>query len=648
MARFAHDARDARDTTRSFSARDDSPDARALRWLAWGSVAALVLVLLPLVLISLYNHSYADDWHYGVWAHLMLEDTGGNVLAAIAEAIRQVGVTWVDWQGTYTAILLMGLEPGVFGEGAYVVAAWIILGTLVASTFYFARVLIVDYLHADRVTWVCVSCVVLILQLLFQPSPVEGIFWYNSAIYYTFFHSLSLVFFGQLLRTLNPTLPPRADLRRRTVVSTVLAVLLAGGNFVSLLVALELLGGVLVWMSVRHDERRGLVIPPFVGLAAGAVVSFVAPGNAERQATQFPEDKLGVFQTIWGSSVASFRFLSSWTTGMVLLGMLFLLPLVLRAVRSPRVPRQIRFLNPSAVTVASLALFASSFTPTFYSMGYEGPGRVQNCRYDMFIVLLVVNMVFWAGWAVRQYGIMRREDGDDRATIPSTASPVAPADAAAYASHAPEGVPVIATGRSFSAGGPEASARASVRAERMERRHARERTTDRTFGMLVACSLVALVFAVSLISMDVDETAREEVTSLSAAHSLVTGQAAAYDAQVKARLEYLGSSKDASVRVPFYTDVPKVLLMGDIRDNMNTYINYRLSQWFRKDSIVGYSGSQMEAVTTDANPIATTGAASSGAATDATSDGTAPDAVTETGSADGGAGASADAAQSQS
>ena len=182
----------------------------------------------------------------------------------------------------------------------------------------------------------------------------------------------------------------------------------------------------------------------------------------------------------------------------------------------------------------------------------------------------------------------------------------------------------------------------------MERRHARERTTDRTFGMLVACSLVALVFAVSLISMDVDETAREEVTSLSAAHSLVTGQAAAYDAQVKARLEYLGSSKDSSVRVPFYTDVPKVLLMGDIRDNMNTYINYRLSQWFRKDSIVGYSGSQMEAVTTDANPIATTGAASSGAATDATFDAAAPDAVTETGSSDGDAGASADAAQSQS
>ena len=72
MARFAHGTRDARDTTLSFAARDDSPDARALRWLAWGSVAALVLVLLPLVLISLYNHSYADDWHYGVWAHLVL------------------------------------------------------------------------------------------------------------------------------------------------------------------------------------------------------------------------------------------------------------------------------------------------------------------------------------------------------------------------------------------------------------------------------------------------------------------------------------------------------------------------------------------------------------------------------------------------
>ncbi|MDD3486173.1 MAG: hypothetical protein PHI26_06040, partial [Atopobiaceae bacterium] len=48
---------------------------RRRRWepmtmVAVGSVAALVVTLVPLLVISAYNHSYADDWHYGVWAHL--------------------------------------------------------------------------------------------------------------------------------------------------------------------------------------------------------------------------------------------------------------------------------------------------------------------------------------------------------------------------------------------------------------------------------------------------------------------------------------------------------------------------------------------------------------------------------------------------
>ena len=71
-----------------------------------GSIGMLCIVLLPLLVISLFNHSYADDWHYGVWAHLALQQSGGNVGAALAEALRQVVVAWFDWQGTYSAIFL--------------------------------------------------------------------------------------------------------------------------------------------------------------------------------------------------------------------------------------------------------------------------------------------------------------------------------------------------------------------------------------------------------------------------------------------------------------------------------------------------------------------------------------------------------------
>ena len=63
------------------------------------------------------------------------------------------------------------------------------------------------------------------------------------------------------------------------------------------------------------------------------------------------------------------------------------------------------------------------------------------------------------------------------------------------------------------------------------------------------------------------------------------------------------SSSESSLKVPFYTNVPHVLLMGDIRDNMDNYINYRLCQWYGKKSIVAYhapSGTMASDVVADA------------------------------------------------
>ena len=112
-----------------------------------------------------------------------------------------------------------------------------------------------------------------------------------------------------------------------------------------------------------------------------------------------------------------------------------------------------------------------------------------------------------------------------------------------------------------------------------------------------ACGLAVLVAACVVGSMAADQNLGEELSSVSAARSLVSGQAAAYDAQVWSRLETIESSTESSLRVPFYTNVPHVLLMGDIRDNMDNYINYRLCQWYGKESIVGYHAPTTAAAT---------------------------------------------------
>lgn len=518
--------------------------ARRHRWepmtmVAVGSVVALVVTLVPLLVISAYNHSYADDWHYGVWAHLSLQETGGNILVAIGVAAQQVGKAWMEWQGTYSAIFLMALEPSVFGEQWYVLAAPIVIGCLVAGTFYFARVLLVDYLHAPRSVWVSVSCAILVVTLLLQPSPVEGLYWFNSAVYYTVYHAALLALVGVLLKVVHPA--RRGRCRGLDVWACVLAVFIAGGNFVDALVALEFGVALLAWLLHTRSRRSVDVFPAFAGLVLGVTVSMVAPGNSVRQQTQFPDAGAGVVDTIVKSFWAAFTYLSEWTQALVVLAALFVLPLAVRAV-SGRAASGLRYPLPGLVSVASLAVLGTSFTPTFWSMGTVGPGRVQNARFDLFVILVMVNLFWWCGWVVRH----RRElvEGPAMVVCPP---PTPRADACVL------------------------SARNAAR----------------------ACGLVALVFVLVVCALSTDEKSGETLTSVSAARSLMSGQAVEYDRQVTARLDQLQTASeaedaaDAEVDVTFYTDAPKVLFMGDVRDNMGNYINYRLAQWYGLKSVIG-------------------------------------------------------------
>ena len=92
-------------------------------------------------------------------------------------------------------------------------------------------------------------------------------------------------------------------------------------------------------------------------------------------------------------------------------------------------------------------------------------------------------------------------------------------------------------------------------------------------------------------ALAIDERHRDDLVSISAASSLISGEAQEYDDQVWARITTLTESPSADIQVPFYTVGPKVLFMGDIRDNMDNYINFRLAQWYGRDSVIGYTPS---------------------------------------------------------
>lgn len=501
--------------------------------LAVALAVLLALALIPMLAISRYDHSYADDWHYGVDAHAALE-AGEGIPGAVAAAVTEAADTYSSWQGTYSAIVLMALQPGVFGEELYGLGAVGIIAALVLATGYAASVVVRDVCGAGRAEWLCVTCAALLLQTQLLPSPVEGFWWYNSAIYYTFYHALLLVGAGLSVRLLRGRTHRGAltgpGMAARCAALVLLAFVIGGGNYVTGLVAVVALAGAVVAALTRGRRSAWLLVPALMVLAVGFACSMAAPGNAARQLSQFPGDNLGVLLTLVRSALAGFEYTLLWTNGFMALALVLLLPVFARIARRSRCS----FALPGIPAVALALLFMASFAPTFFSMGTVGPGRVQNIRYDFFVAAVLLCAGWLTGWVVRR--LERRE-----------------------ACRAQDGATAAA---------------------------ARPFPRRRALAAYLGCCM--LVLAMTVASLAVDGRRRDDLVSISAASSLISGEAREYDEQVRARLAYLEGSEESSVDVAYYTAAPKVLFMGDIRDNMDNYINYRLAQWYGKESIIGY------------------------------------------------------------
>ena len=98
----------------------------------------LGLTLLPVAALSVYNHPCSDDYSYGLYVAQAVR-SGGSLWEVLAAAAKETAETYLDWQGTSSAVFLMALQPAAFGEGFYALTPWLMAGSLVFSTFFFSN-----------------------------------------------------------------------------------------------------------------------------------------------------------------------------------------------------------------------------------------------------------------------------------------------------------------------------------------------------------------------------------------------------------------------------------------------------------------------------------------------------------------------------
>lgn len=359
------------------------------------SVLAFVFVtMLPIVVLGFYNHPTGDDYYYGAESHRALEETG-SVTAALVEAVRGVGYDYQTWQGTYSAMLLMRLSPTVFSEAAYHWVTAVILGLLVSGIFYLMKVLICDLLGEERHIWLITAGVLSVLAVQTVPTPAESLFWYNGSMYYTGYFAVTLFFWGLLLRLLQSLgtageLPPDSpaghtlgSLWKRTgsvAVLVLLAVFLAGGNYISLLPSMIVLVLMTGWYACKKEGRRAWMLGIVtIAMLGGFAVNAMAPGNAVRQSGMW---QIAPWKAVLKALVQGVRYMDAWMGRWWLMAAIVLTPFFWGMYR--RICFAFRY--PLVVVGLIYGIFCSMACPVFYTMNSTGPARVVAICYYGFIL----------------------------------------------------------------------------------------------------------------------------------------------------------------------------------------------------------------------------------------------------------------------
>lgn len=359
-----------------------------------GIMAALVVIgfilsLIPLLQLARYNHACADDYSYGIMAHQAWLETGslGQTIAAAAEKVAE---RYQNWQGTFSSVFLMALQPAVFGEGLYRFTTYIMLFMLTISNAAFLKTLMRDFLKTSRSCFVIVCFGMLFVSVQTMLAPVEGLYWYNGSVHYVFMYSSLLLMLASLLKYL------KGGRRRYIVPACLFAVIVGGGNFVTALTAILtvcIVGGFqFVYKQKKFAVTGGVLACSIISLA----VSALAPGNAARQ-EMF--DKPSILMAILYSFRDAVEFMIAQTDPLYLLFLIFIVPLIWKWLKQA----DISFKLPLLMPVVSFCLISAMFFPTEYSVGLAYLGRTGNVILFMIQLLGVLNEIYLLGWLAEKH-----------------------------------------------------------------------------------------------------------------------------------------------------------------------------------------------------------------------------------------------------
>ena len=370
----------------------------------WAVIILIILSIIPMLMLSFYDHPSADDYSYARLTGEAWRSTR-NLFAVAGAAVETSIHGWFSWQGPFTSAFFMALQPALFGEQYYRITGILFIGLLTACNLFFFYFFLHKRLKCDRLPAIAIGMTASFLMLHYMPLASEVIYWFCGAVHYTLFFAATEIFLCLIFHMLRPQSKTATIIQ--VSIASVFGFFISGGNQMSAFVALLLT--LIICVVCGFLKKKSYMIKTaiiFVFQAAGFLLSALSPGT-ENRSTSIAAD-LGIVGSITASIQCGLEKINDWMGFEIIICFIILLPIVYDMSKKIKEETGFQFRYPLLVFVLSVGFFCAAFCPTFYALGVEGPKRLISAIYFEFIILLFLNAFYLCGWLHSKYNFEKK------------------------------------------------------------------------------------------------------------------------------------------------------------------------------------------------------------------------------------------------
>lgn len=324
-----------------------------------------LLVLLPFLLLTLYNHPQADDYGFAVrdMTHGFWE--------------TQVNY-YMSWTGRYfSTTTAFQINPIIYGDfERYKLYSLLLILLLAASTCIFLYKLLHRYFNVLKS--LALAALLLGLYLMQLPSVSEGIFWLPGYLTYQLPNIMMLLLLTSLLSFFRTGSSNYKVLYM--AFAALLCVAVVGSNEMSIVMAFTSI--LFILYNNRDKQNRPYLLFLFTLCVVASLAAVLAPGNYARM-----EEHPNASKPLWATLYAVFLTVLSfyrWLAPILVASVLYVIywgsPLADKTKNHHIFKASLRL--SLCYYIATLFLMQFAFT---WSVGERPTPRVENVIYFFFV-----------------------------------------------------------------------------------------------------------------------------------------------------------------------------------------------------------------------------------------------------------------------